>query len=380
MSQRGNSETGHAKERDCLEPTPVGFWSSGLADVRKQVAGKWLSTTLILLAFIMVILSLYWGSQFNTVKNYHLLNVYIADFDGQVEPYTSTTPIIGPAAAWATLIINPNATALVMQAIQQGNASYGPAGAFPLVIASAREDTTIYSYVLPDLTTTMNLMIGQVGQIMAAGNDTLLNNLQAVPQALSPAVGFSTIDLRPVLPPVATPTVSVGLIYLIITSFFATTFYMPVHQLFLNTSAGHPPLKKCQWMLYRYISSIPAYFLLSLAYSLVSLAFLIPFSLPSYSHTSPRPSATRYGKGSFVVFWILNWVGMTALELASENVGMAVGMPWMAFWLIFWVISNMCTSFYTITLAPGFYKWGYAWPQHNIVQATGTIVFDRKSH
>lgn len=51
--------------------------------------------------------------------------------------------------AWATLIINPNATALVMQAIQQGNASYGPAGAFPLVIASVREDTTIYSYGQP---------------------------------------------------------------------------------------------------------------------------------------------------------------------------------------------------------------------------------------
>lgn len=117
-------------------------------------------------------------------------------------------------------------------------------------------------------------------------SDTLLNNLQTVPQALSPAVGLSAIDLRPFLPPVATPTVSVALIGesqwkvskyqdldsgviipadLVITSFFATTFYMPVHRLFLNTSAGHPPLKKSQWMLYRYISSISAYFLLYLA-------------------------------------------------------------------------------------------------------------------
>lgn len=108
------------------------------------------------------------------------------DFDGQVEPYTSITPIIGPAAvtaalghqnsnfptltyqnispaafdydvmrvraavydeqAWAALIINPNATALATQAIQQGNTSYDPAGAFQLIIVSAREDATIYSY------------------------------------------------------------------------------------------------------------------------------------------------------------------------------------------------------------------------------------------
>lgn len=162
---------------------------------------------------------------------------------------------------------------------------------------------------------------------------------------------------------------------------------MPVHQLFLNTSTGHPPLKKAQWILYRYISSLSAYLLLSLSYSLVSLAFLIPFSLPSHSHTSPPPigsghflgvplqSATHYGAGSFVVFWMLNWVGMTALGLASENVAMVVGMPWMAFWLIFWVISNVCTSFYTISLAPGFYRWGYAWPLHNSTFAFSIVIF-----
>lgn len=78
---------------------------------------------------------------------------------------------------------------------------------------------TFLDVVLPDVTVVMNLMTSQVGQMwagmalsMAAGNDTLLANLQAVPQAVSPAVAFSTIDLRPFLPPVATPTVSVGLI------------------------------------------------------------------------------------------------------------------------------------------------------------------------
>lgn len=167
------------------------------------------------------------------------------------------------------------------------------------------------------------------------------------------------------------------LIDLVITSSFTTAFYMPVHQLFSGASSGHPPLKKSQWVVYRWVSSITAYFLLSLAYSLVSLAFLIPFSLPSFSHTSPPPegsghflgiplqSATRYGKSSFVVFWMLNWVGMTALGLTSENVAMVVGMPWRFFWLPFWVISNVCTSFYSLTLAPGFYAWGYAWPLHN---------------
>jgi len=75
--------------------------------------------------------------------------------------------------------------------------------------------------------------------------------------------------------------------------------------------------------------------------------------------------ATAYGKGSFPVYWMLNWVGMISLGLACENVAMVVGMPWTAFWLIFWVITNVSTSFYSIILAPGFYAWGYAWPLHN---------------
>lgn len=34
-------------------------------------------------------------------------------------------------------------------------------------------------------------------------------------------------------------------------------------------------------------------------------------------------------------------------------------------WLVFWVISNVATGFYSLDLAPAFYKWGYAWPLHN---------------
>lgn len=80
-------------------------------------------------------------------------------------------------------------------------------------------ELTVARLVLSDLRIAIDLITSQVGQMwasvvmdMAADNDTFFANLQAVPQALSPAVGFSTIDLRPFLPPGATPTVSVGLI------------------------------------------------------------------------------------------------------------------------------------------------------------------------
>jgi hypothetical protein len=111
--------------------------------------------------------------------------------------------------------------------------------------------------------------------------------------------------------------------------------------------------------------------MLSLAYSFVSMAFQINFT-----HTNSITSETQvtvmsegnpvsYGAGTFVVYWMLNFFGMIALGMACENMAMIVGMPWMGLFLIFWVITNVSTSFYDIEIAPGFYRWGYAWPLHS---------------
>jgi hypothetical protein len=76
---------------------------------------------------------------------------------------------------------------------------------------------------------------------------------------------------------------------------------------------------------------------------------------------------------------MLNWVGMAALGLPSENMTMFLGMPWNALWLIFWVLLNVSTAFNALDLAPGFFRWGYVWPLHRIEEATKTIIFDMHS-
>jgi len=43
--------------------------------------------------------------------------------------------------AWAAVIINPNATAMLYSAIRNGNASYDPLGAIQLVYSDSRDDT-----------------------------------------------------------------------------------------------------------------------------------------------------------------------------------------------------------------------------------------------
>lgn len=150
--------------------TPVGFWDPRLKHVRYDAIGKWCLTTLILMTSILGILSLFWAVFSHLPQNISSLVVYIVDFDGR-PPYdnSAVAPFVGPMftdltrqflqspqpklgyefpsptqfnddplqvrqaifdfSAWAAIIINPNATALLYNAIQTGNSSYDPKGA-----------------------------------------------------------------------------------------------------------------------------------------------------------------------------------------------------------------------------------------------------------
>lgn len=230
------------------------------------------------MAFILACLSIYWGVFLSVESNLQSLKVYIVDFDGQTAPYDTSgvDPIVGPVIvqlaqslvasptpnlgytplppsdfnndplmvrkavyewdAWAAIIINPNATALLYSAVQNGNASYDPMGACQLVYQQARDDTNWSSFLFPhiqQLLTEATSMVGQTWakQILqqATSNQTLQDNMAQAPQALSPAIGFSMFNLRPFYPYVAIPAQSIGLIYLIIVSFFSFSFYLPIH-------------------------------------------------------------------------------------------------------------------------------------------------------
>lgn len=274
--KRDDDDQGEQEQQD-ETPKPVGFWHPSLKHVRLEAFSKWILTTGILMAFILGCLSLYWAVFYNLPQNLGALVVYVVDFDGAFAPYNDVTPVVGPAItqlaeqmvngatptlaytivepsvfnndpmqvrqavydweAWAAIIINPNATSLLSAAIQNGNTSYDPLGACQLVFIDSRDDTNWYDFLNPQLSmfqTEATSMVGEMWtkQVMqeAATNTALVTNAARVPQALSPAIGFSQYNLRPFFPYTAIPAVSIGLIYLIIISFFSFSFYLPIHQ------------------------------------------------------------------------------------------------------------------------------------------------------
>ena len=50
-------------------------------------------------------------------------------------------------------------------------------------------------------------------------------------------------------------------------------------------------------------------------------------------HVVDNANYLKYG-GTFALYFVLNWCGMTSLGLVCECVAMLVGTPWVALWLI----------------------------------------------
>ncbi|KAI0602477.1 MNNG and nitrosoguanidine resistance protein [Biscogniauxia sp. FL1348] len=400
----------------------VGFLHPSLNKARLDIAKQWGRILLTIMTFIIMVLSLYWAVLYGVEDNMRVLTVHVVDFDGLVAPYDNVTPIVGPLItnltkemygsegrslgyvslhpsdfdydtmavrrgvynwdSWAAVIVNANATALLQEAAATGNASYDPTGAVQYIIQTARQETTFGNYINPQLQALSRQFAAQFGTLWA---QTLMSNssydpdtLARAPAAVNPGVTPTTIDLRPFAPATATPAVSIGLIYLIIVAFFSFPFFLPIHMQYI-TDPRHPRLHFWQFVLWRYGTTVLAYFCVSLIYSLVPVAFQIPFWHAAGTATEPALNATAYGRGSFVVYWMVNFVGMNALGFACENMAMLLGQPWTAFWLIFWVITNVSTAFYSLDLAPRFFRWGYAWPLHHVVQASRQILFDLRS-
>ena len=291
---------------------------------------------------------------------------------------------VSSLAGWGAIVVNNNASALLRHAVETGDTTYDPFGAGQIIYEQARDLETINQYVAPALNTLSRTIVANFGTTWAESvlhNKSLsLDTYNESPQAVNPAIGFSIYNLRPFGPPAAIPSVTIGLIYLIIIACFSFSLFLPVHLNFTALQASpEPPLKFSHLVVWRWCTTVFSYFCLSLAYSLVSLCFHVPFDNPPASPTEVSANPNPFGAQTFPIYWMINFLGMTALGLACENIGMLIGSPWVGLFLIFWVISNVATGFYALELAPTWYRWGYVWPLHSVVEASRTVLFDTQN-
>ncbi|ONH69411.1 Nitrosoguanidine resistance protein SNG1 [Cyberlindnera fabianii] len=179
-------------------------------------------------------------------------------------------------------------------------------------------------------------------------------------QAITTPPEFIYNDYRPFTNYTLIAPIQVGLIYLIILTFFQFNFFAQVHQILL------PHIKIQHYLIYRTIGNHFSYLILSLFLCAVSAIFQIDFTL-------------AFGRAGFVVFWLSTYLTMAAVGGANENMGIllfAHNPPLFNFWLMSFVILNVSPSFSPMALTSRFYRYGYIFPIHHSNEIFKVVFFD----
>ncbi|KAK0222556.1 hypothetical protein EDD85DRAFT_983175 [Armillaria nabsnona] len=350
----------------------------------KVVAGGTLAMTIVMFC----VFSIYWGALWKIPA--HNLQGWVVDFDGStvgnavVQGLISSSSKVtwterpssefsGPEEVanlvvdektWVVVVVNSNATTALQYALSSVNSSYDGSEAITVYVVEARNENAYRSLIRPSVQTTLAAISQAFAQIFLRQVGSSLSNALAsisttAPQILTEPISYTIDNLRPFDTPVASAITFVGLIYVLVLSFFIVVSARELSGLEKALTTG-------SLIRVRIASSFIAYFTLSLFYSLLSRAFQVNFS-------------RVLGPAGFLVFWMVNFVGMLAVGLALEAMMTLMTLRFVAFFMIFWIIVNVSVCFMPIDVLPHIYRYGYAFPFYNLSCAVRTIVFGTKN-
>jgi len=162
--------------------------------------------------------------------------------------------------------------------------------------------------------------------------------------------------------PVASSVTFVGLIFQLILSFFIVMIGTGARE----ASGFEKTLPTRSLIALRLVSSFGAYFVVSLFYCLLSVAFQLNMT-------------RKFGHGGFVILWMLNYVNMLAVGLALESLMTLLTQKFLPFFMLTWIITNVAVCIFPIEVMPHIFNYGYAAPFYNVSRATRTIIFGTKN-
>ncbi|GMG20675.1 unnamed protein product [Ambrosiozyma monospora] len=170
---------------------------------------------------------------------------------------------------------------------------------------------------------------------------------------------ISITDASPLKEPVLMAPLMVGLIYIIILTFFQVLWFMK-----LNADAAKV-LNPKSYLVYRALILQCNFLILSLAYTALNSAFQISYNA-SWS-------------GGFGVAWMTHYLTMSAVGGANENISLlcfGILPPLMGFWMLSFVVLNVSATFSPIEVCPKIFRFTHAMPIKNAYEISKIIYFN----
>ncbi|KAF9523174.1 hypothetical protein CPB83DRAFT_898993 [Crepidotus variabilis] len=351
---------------------------------------------------IFVVFSIYWGSLWHVPD--HALQGWVIDFDGGDIGQAVTDGLINtrswtvhwkPMAAsrfpnghqdiidaiidqettWVAITINSGASSTLQDALYNPSPTYNSSAAISVYAAEARNENAFRNIIRPAVQATLDLIktkyaIKAASDLASAANGTVAENptinistlLAVSPEVIVSPIGYTIVNLIPFNQPVASAVVFVGLIYLLILSFYIVMIAHGARE----ASGVNRILTTKSLISLRMTSSALGYLLLSFFYSLLNLAFKL-----NVSH--------KYGRAGFLVFWMLQYIGMLSVGLALESLITILTARWIPFFMILWIIVDVSVCIFPLDVLPRIYNYGYAAPFYNISKSVRSVVFGTKN-
>lgn len=376
-------------------PPQYSIFAPESAHIRRKIYKKFPIIIFIFWLFILGVWSIYWGSMYNRgsrLVNLHILvNVETNSPDSQVPNYISDALVLAtkqgsmPVLAtwevrnnlteaeihhlvhqtdyWASVYVTANdISSNLVKAFQTSTNVSNTDTWVRSYYESAKDPTTMQGIVEPTLFKLgalfqQNLQNIAYPDIMANLTSDQFASLRSTNLLTSyPAIQFE--DAKPT-DPVTMGPLQVGLIYIIIVTFFEVMWTTPLY------GAIAPNIPPMQYIILRMILSQVMYLFISLAFTCLNAAFQI--------------SMNATWKGGFGVFWMVSYMTMSAVGGANQNVSLilfATFPPLMGFWMLFFVMLNISATFAPIPLCPEFYRFTYAMPIKNAYELMKIVLFD----
>ncbi|GMG19225.1 unnamed protein product [Ambrosiozyma monospora] len=352
----------------------------------------YITTILILLVFMFCVFSIYWGSFFQRNKRLVNLKVLVAlepsnaDNDLLSQALREATEVspVNKLAGWhintdglseseiirkvhhqkywgAIYVSQQDASSQLASAFSNGS-SFNTSSLVKAYYESGRDPNGMKSYVEPAI----NRFSGVYSSILRQKVfPSLISGLSSSELSTARSNGmltsYPTIDIvdgRPMKDPVLMAPLQVGLIYLILISFF---------QILWNTNLNGyvaKTLNPMSFIGYRMIIAQVTFLILSLVVTTLNRAFQVDFN--------------NTWKGGFGVGWMIHYLTLSAVGGANENIMLIVLpiVPLGGFWLMFFIILNVSATFSPIETCPKLFRFAYAMPIKNAYELMKILFFD----
>ncbi|KAH8595369.1 hypothetical protein B0O99DRAFT_661659 [Bisporella sp. PMI_857] len=100
---------------------------------------------------------------------------------------------------------------------------------------------------------------------------------------------------------------------------------------------------------------------------IVSMAYTILASLATVGYLWAFRESFDVSGRQFALLWLVMWLYMHIHFLVLDAATALIPLSFVTFFVLTWAIMNLTSTFLPFELSPGFYRWGYALPAHQVV-------------